>query len=320
MATRLQIALYWGSACGGCDVAVLDTNEFVLSLADVADVRFWPIAVDGKYHDVERMVDGELDLALYSGAVRNSENEDVAKLLRRKSRVLVALGACACHGGIVALANLTTHDEILEASYLDNPTLEPGSRTLPRPRTTMDGVVLEIPQFYRRVFTLGAIVPVDYFVPGCPPAPSHIEAALRAAATGTLPPLGNVLGASDRALCHDCPRVRGEKKVARFRRPYEIVPTPERCLLEQGLVCAGFATRSGCGARCPAGGVPCRGCYGPPPNVVDQGAKFVAGLGSIVDSRDPADIDRVLDEIPDIVGYAYRFGVAASLLQRSMKS
>src|SRR5512136_1283051 len=128
---KLQIALYWGAACGGCDVAVLDTNEFILDLAALADIRFWPIAVDGKYKDVEAMADGELDLALFDGAVRNSENEHVAKLLRRKSKVLVAFGSCAHMGGIPGLANLTSRDEILTTAYLSNPSIEPGNRKVP---------------------------------------------------------------------------------------------------------------------------------------------------------------------------------------------
>jgi F420-non-reducing hydrogenase small subunit len=74
VADKLQIALYWGAACGGCDVAVLDTNEFILDVAAVADIRMWPIAADGKYADVEAMEDGELDLTIFNGGVRNSEN------------------------------------------------------------------------------------------------------------------------------------------------------------------------------------------------------------------------------------------------------
>ena len=89
---KLQIAIYWGAACGGCDVAVLDTNEFILDIAAVADIRLWPIATDGKYKDVEAMEDGELDVAIFNGAVRNSENEHIAKLLRQKSKVFVAYG------------------------------------------------------------------------------------------------------------------------------------------------------------------------------------------------------------------------------------
>jgi len=108
VAEKLQIAIYWGAACGGCDVSVLDTNEFILDVAAVADIRLWPIAVDGKYKDVEAMEDGELDLTLFNGGVRNSENEHIAQLLRRKSKMLIAYGACAYMGGIPGLANLTS--------------------------------------------------------------------------------------------------------------------------------------------------------------------------------------------------------------------
>ena len=113
---------------------------------------------------------------------------------------------------------------------------------------------------------------------------------------------------------------KDEKKVKKFYRPWQVVQDPERCLLEQGIVCAGSVTRSGCGVRCPDSGMPCRGCYGPPPQVKDQGAKFISAVASIVESRDPAEMQRVLDEIPDIMGYAYRFGLPASTLQRSMRS
>src|SRR5512136_2414564 len=124
---KLQIALYWGAACGGCDVAVLDTNEFLLDVAALADIRLWPIATDGKYRDVEAMADGELDLTLFNGAVRNDENERMARLLRRKSRLLVAFGSCAHLGGIPGLANLVDLEEILTAAYRANPSLEPAS-------------------------------------------------------------------------------------------------------------------------------------------------------------------------------------------------
>ncbi len=125
-----------------------------------------------------------------------------------------------------------------------------------------------------------------------------------------------MVGASQVAVCEDCPRKREEKKISKFYRPWQIIQDGERCLLEQGILCAGSATRSGCGVRCPDTNMPCRGCYGPLPNVVDQGAKFVSALASIIDSKDPEEIDRILADIPDFVGYAYRFGMPASLLQR----
>ena len=76
--------------------------------------------------------------------------------------------------------------------------------------------------------------------------PEDVQAVLTAVATGDLPPRGSVVGASDRAVCDDCQRRKEEKKVTRFVRPWQILQDPERCLLEQGIVCAGSVTRSGC--------------------------------------------------------------------------
>lgn len=317
--TKLQIAIYWGAACGGCDVAVLDTNEFILDVAALADVRLWPIAVDGKYKDVEAMADRELDLTLFDGAVRNSENERIAKLLRKKSKLLVAFGSCAHMGGIPGLANLVGRDEILRAAFLVNPSIQAGNETIPREHTDAPAGELDIPKFYNRVYKLDQVVDVDYYVPGCPPAPHQIKAVLLAVATGKLPPKGSVVGASDRALCDECGRRKTEKKVQRFYRPWQVIQKFDECLLEQGIPCAGSATRGGCGVRCPNSGMPCRGCYGPLPHAKEQGSKLLSALASIIDSKDPEEIEVILDGIPDLAGLAYRFGLPASLLQRSVK-
>ncbi len=317
---KLQIAIYWGAACGGCDVAILDTDAFILDVAALADIRLWPLAVDGKYADVEAMEDDELDLVLFNGAVRNSENQKIAELLRRKTKVMVAMGSCAHIGGIPGLANEFSRDEIFNRAYLDNPSIEEGNVVLPVAEKKVAAGTLEIPHFHRAVRRLSDVVEVEYFLPGCPPAPDQIKAVLLAVATGNLPPAGSVVGASDRALCDECGRSKDEKKVTRFFRPWQIIQDPEKCLLEQGILCAGSVTRAGCGVRCPDSGMPCRGCYGPPPNVMDQGAKFISAISSIVESRDAGEIERVLGEIPDVMGYAYRFGLPASILQRSTRS
>jgi len=320
--TKLQLAIYWGAACGGCDVSVLDTNEFILEVDKVADIRLWPIAADGKYSDVEAMADGELDVAIMNGAVRNSENEHVCKLLRQKSKVFVAYGSCAYMGGIPGLANLVPRSEIFERAYLTNPSIEPGNRTVPLAETSVNGYHLEIPKFYDRVYKLDQIVDVDYYVPGCPPQPDQCKAAilaLVAALTGQAdpPPKGAVVGALERALCDDCRREKSEKKISRFYRPWEIMQDPDKCLMEQGIFCAGMATRSGCGVRCPDSGIPCRGCYGPPPGVADQGAKLVSAVASIIDSKDPDEIEQALATLPDFVSFANRYSIPASQLQRS---
>ncbi|MFH1833588.1 MAG: oxidoreductase [bacterium] len=319
MAEKLQIAIYWGAACGGCDVSILDTNEFILDVAAVADIRLWPIAVDGKYKDVEDMDDGELDLTLFNGGVRNSENEHIAQLLRQKSKLLIAYGSCAYMGGIPGLANLTSRDKIINTAYVHNPSIENGSHVVPQPETRLNGKVLDIPRFYRRVYRLDQVVDVDYYIPGCPPQPDQAKAALLAVVKGELPARGSVVGASEHALCEDCPRTRNEKKITRFYRPWEIMTDPDTCLLEQGVLCCGAATRSGCGVRCPKSGIPCRGCYGPPPGVLDQGAKLASAIASIVDSKDPEEIGTILEGLPDFTSFAYRYGVPSSLLQRSYR-
>jgi F420-non-reducing hydrogenase small subunit len=317
---KLQIALYWGAACGGCDVAVLDTNEFILDVAALADIRLWPIAVDGKYADVEALADNELDLTIFNGAVRNSENEHLAKLLRRKSKLLVAFGSCAHLGGIPGLANLTRREEIFSRVYLNNPSIEPGNKKVPLPETRLDDEVLELPRFFKRVYRLADIVAVDYFIPGCPPSPEQVKSSILTLAGGKLPPKGSTIGAAERNLCDDCQRSKSEKKIKRFYRPYEIIQDPEKCLLEQGILCMGPVTRSGCGVRCPESGLGCSGCYGPAPDVLDQGNKFISALGSIIDSRDPREIETIISGIPDLTAILYRFGLPASFLPRSLKS
>jgi F420-non-reducing hydrogenase small subunit len=117
---KIKMAVYWGAACGGCCVSVLDVHEALFNVIAAADLVFWPIALDIKYKDVEDMPDGNIDLTLFNGAVRNSENERMAKLLREKSKILVAYGSCAHMGGIPGLANFTTKEDLFQRVYHDS--------------------------------------------------------------------------------------------------------------------------------------------------------------------------------------------------------
>jgi F420-non-reducing hydrogenase small subunit len=153
-----KIALYWSAACGGCDVAVLDINEKILDVAELADIVFWPIALDFKYHHVEAMADGSIDLCLFNGAIRSSEQEKIAKLLRGKSKVMVAFGSCACFGGIPALANLTSREEIMRRVYVEVPSVAGGDGVMPQLVTKVSEGELELPELYESVAALGQIV------------------------------------------------------------------------------------------------------------------------------------------------------------------
>lgn len=318
MGERLKIGCYWAAGCGGCDVATLDIHEKILEVLKAAELVFWPVAMDIKYKDVEAMADEHMDVCLFNGGIRNSENEFMARLLRRKAKILVAFGSCAHLGGIPSLANQFNREEIFEYVYKQSPSTHNPEGTTPQPRCKVPEGELTIPTFYNTVRTLDQTVDVDYFVPGCPPSPHQVWAVMEAIISGRLPPPGSVVGAADQALCEECPRTITERSIKRFVRPHATLPRPEQCFMEQGLFCMGSATRGGCGSRCIKSNMPCRGCYGPVPGVLDQGAKVVSALGSIIEASDPQKVEQVLDGLPDPLGSFYRFGLAASLLHRRL--
>jgi len=315
--SRLKLALYWASSCGGCEIAVLDLAEKILDVTQVADIVFWPVALDFKYADVQAMPDKHIDVCLFNGAIRTSENEHLAHLLRNKSKVLVAFGSCAHMGGIPSLANAFDREAIFARVYHETPSTDNPAGTRPQTSWTSPSGDLELPAFHDTVKTLDQTVPVDYFVPGCPPAVPQIWNVIQAIASGNLPPAGSIVGAGNKTVCDECKRVKEEKKVKAFYRPLQVKPDPQRCLLEQGLICLGPATRSGCGALCLDANMPCRGCYGPAEGVVDQGAKMLSALASIVDTTEPEEAERILKEVADPLGTFYRFGLASSLLHRT---
>lgn len=323
--SKPKLALYWASSCGGCEIAVVDLEAKILDVAGFFDIVLWPCVMDYKYKDIEEMPDGDITLCLFNGAIRTSENEHLAKLLRAKSKVMVAFGSCAGEGCIPALANFYDKDSIFEYVFRNSPSLEESSRGIyPETRTAMPEGEIEIPVFWETVKTLDQVVDVDYYIPGCPPQTFQIAAAVEAVIDilkngKPLPPKGTFLGAGDKTCCDECTRVKSEKKIKKFYRPQEIITDPEQCLLEQGIVCMGPATRSGCEALCMKANVGCRGCYGPPPGVLDQGAKMVSALSSVIDAQNPEEAKKVIETIADPLGTFYRFSMAASILRRVQK-
>jgi len=312
-----QIALYWAASCGGCEIAALDIGERVLDLIAAADIVFWPAAMDVKYADLEAMPEQSIDVCLFNGAIRTSENEHLAKLLRAKSKIMVAFGSCATEGGIPALANLTTREAIMRNAYQATPTTDNPEGLRPQmEHAVLDGHTLTLPEFHESVRALHQIVRVDYSVPGCAPVGDRVWEAVATILSGDLPAPGSVLGAAQKTVCDECDHKRNEKRIRKFYRPHEIETDPTLCLLEQGVICMGPATRAGCGAACLRVNMPCRGCYGPPPGVVDQGAHILSAVGSIIDSQDPQEIEEIMAGIPDPAGTFYRFSMSNSLLFR----
>jgi F420-non-reducing hydrogenase small subunit len=321
MSVKPKFAMYWAAACGGCEIAVLNIGEKILDVDANFEVAFWPVAMDAKYKDVEAMQDGSILLTLFNGGIRNAENEEIAKLLRRKSQILVSFGSCASEGCIPGLGNLVSMDELIQTAF-NTITTENPNHIYPSYTYNAPEGLIHIPEFRPILKTLDQVVPVDYYMPGCPPESHQIAAVIDLVikvlhGEAELPPKGSTIGAGGSTVCDDCPRQRNVKTIKKFVRIQDIQIDPDLCLLEQGIPCNGLATRSGCGSLCPRAGAQCIGCYGPAEGVLDYGARLITAFASVIDSNEPDEIDRILDGIPDPVGQFYRFNLAGSLMRAS---
>ena len=321
MSDKPKVAFYWCASCGGCEEAVVDLAEDILKVVEAVDIVLWPVAMDFKKADIESRPDKSITASFINGAVRTSEQEEWARLLRRKSQVVVSFGACANSGGIPALANQFWKEDILKFVYEDCPGVDNPGKTRPMTESKDEERTLTLPELRCTVRSLDQVIDVDYYLPGCPPTPKVIMAAVQALLSGKLPPKGTVLS-PDIALCEECKRKASKPadlSLTEFKRPHQVQIDPEKCLLAQGLVCMGPATRSGCEALCPEGNMPCTGCFGPTSRVKDQGAKFISSVFSNVAPKEEKDIETLLDGIPDPVGTFYRYGLAKCLLRRKLK-
>ena len=320
MPDKPKIGFYWCASCGGCEEAVVDFAEDILGVVEAVDIVFWPVAMDFKKKKVEAMPDKSIVATLLNGAIRTSEQEEMARMLRRKSQYLIAYGACAQLGGIPSLANQFPREQLLRYVYEEAPTVVNEAKTRPLTSSQNNGHTMTLPEFHNVVRALDQVVDVDFYIPGCPPTPKITKAAIGALLAGKLPPKGSVL-APDVALCEQCPRKANKPadlSFAQFKRPHQVLLDPNLCLLAQGIVCMGPATRGGCEAACPAANMPCTGCFGPTSRVCDQGAKILSSLCANVASKDEKEIRGILAGIPDPVGTFYRYGLGGSLLRSKL--
>ncbi len=319
---KLKFAFYWAASCGGCEIAVLDIDEKILEVAAVADILFWPVAIDTKYSDVEKMEDGFIDVCFFNGAIRNSEQEELAHLLRKKSKVLVAFGSCAVTGGIPGLANMSDREGVFDTVYHDNASIENPDGIVPETSSNVEEGELTIPEFFDTVKTLDQTVDVDYYLPGCPPPTNLILTAVDAIIKGELPPKGSVI-APAKSVCDECKYEKSEKRITEIKRIYEIEKLEDKCLLEQGIICLGPATRGGCGAPCTEANMACTGCGGPTPNSLDQGGKMISALASVLglDGEEDYSDDEVnaqIDKVVDPIGTFYKYGLPSALIKRKV--
>lgn len=290
MTDKVSLATTWLQGCSGCHMSLLDLHQHLLEIVHRVDIRYSPVM------DVKKVP--EVTIGLVEGAVANEENEAMLRTFREKCQVLVAFGTCACTGGISGLRNLDTRERALTCGYIETPTTVNG-------RVPADSA---LPALKPTVQALHQVVPVDYFIPGCPPLPDVIQEALEALVDGRSPQH------QTRNLCGTCGRSQETMLVA--QRDFlvdEVVSVhelatidPDKCFLVQGVLCMGPITREGCGALCPAANMPCRGCQGPPQNTFEQGAKLINCLSSILPAGG-------LMFHEDIVGMGYCYSMPVSV-------
>ncbi len=293
-----KVMTIWLGGCSGCHISLLDLHEKLLSVfSDGVELVYSPPLLDFKE------IPEHVDVALVEGGIRNEDNVEEAEEVREAADVVIAVGTCACFGGIPGLANLFDNEELLERAYVSTPTTvneegEPPSE--------------DLPELTWRVHPLSDVIDVDVMVPGCPPSPEDILEAVRCALEGEEFELPR------KSVCDECPREKKGKVIESVRRPFEGEPDPERCLLEQGYPCLGPATRAGCGGRCPEVGVPCAGCRGPAEGSPDQGAGMISALASayrVEEEEEPGfDPVELAESVPDPVGWFYRFSLPSALI------
>ncbi len=318
--TKLKLAIGLGATCSGCDIAIVDLAEKLIDIFNAVDVVFWPTASDQKLEEIQQLPEGSVDLCFYHGSIANEENREIAQLLRKKAKIMVAFGACACHGGTPGLANLTTTKDLFATVYGKTSSTDRSEPKQPLPDTPVREHSLHLPEKFDAVRCLHDCVQVDYYLPGCPPEVQLVDKAINAILTGKLPEKGATL-APDRILCDECPREREEKKISRIHRISDTIPDQERCFLDQGIVCLGPATRMGCEAKCIKANMPCRGCMGPTTRALDQGAKMIASIGSVLglegeEQMTEEEVKALMDQIKDPVGLFYMFTLPSATLNR----
>ena len=295
MAKTKRIALAQLSSCWGCDQALIDIHLRLVDLLPKLEIVYWPTVVDYKLHDLEALPKNSIQIGLVEGSCRTNEDLHILKLMREKCKILVAWGSCSVYGGVHGLANQWDLEELLERKFLKMETLDEG-------RIPDENV----PGFTKSIVPNPDIVPVDLILPGCPPTSDNTLEALNALLENKPYEL------PEKTVCDQCPMEREEKHIKKFHRNFEGKIDPTKCLLDQGYLCLGFATIGLCGAQCLAAATPCKGCFGPPPSVIDHGAKIISALGAIADMTP----EELVEAFPDPIGSFYFADYASSYLSK----
>lgn len=168
-----KISSDWLGGCAGCHMSLLDIDERIVQIAELTDIRATPIT------DLKEPDESGVDVGILEGGINNSANIEVAQRMRKRCKLLVALGDCAVFGGVPAMRNFFPLEEVLRRAYIETES------------TDENGKIPDDPELAEltRAQALQEVVPVDIFVPGCPPDAEVIFYVLSELAQGRIPEL-----------------------------------------------------------------------------------------------------------------------------------
>ncbi|NHJ15037.1 MAG: F420-nonreducing hydrogenase [Candidatus Thorarchaeota archaeon] len=294
MADPVPVAMGQGSSCWGCFQSLVDIHLGLADVLPLLDIKYWQAVVDYKLSDLESYEDKSIVVGLYEGMARTEEDIHLLKIMREKCKILIAFGSCSCFGGIPGLANFYDIEQCYDTKFRNNKTFKDG-----------EVPTENVPPIVPVVRPNTDYVEFDIYLPGCPPTSKLILTALTALLEGKpieLPP---------HTVCHYCAREKKETPIEEILRPFTGHADPDRCLLEQGYICMGASTWGICEGQCVNHGTTCRGCFGPPPPIMqDHGANSMSMLGSYA----PIEPDKLKEQVQDPLGMFYRFDYATSHL------
>jgi NAD-reducing hydrogenase small subunit len=168
--SKIRLATVWLDGCSGCHMSLLDIDENLAAVASKADIVYGPLVDAQEFPE-------NVDVTLVEGAVSSQDDLKMIQVIRKRSRLVVALGDCAVTSNVPAMRNTIPVRKILNRVYIEGAQAQPG---IPN-----EGV----PALLKHAVPVHEVVKVDLYVPGCPPPAATILSVVTELLEGRKPDL-----------------------------------------------------------------------------------------------------------------------------------